>query len=41
MMVNSESLAEEHKCKPLLCWSGDTGLKLYQSWGMADKDQTL
>ena len=36
-----ESLAEEHKCKTLLHWSGDTGLELYQSWGIANKDLTL
>ena len=41
LMVNLNLLLRNCKCKTLLHWSGDTGLELYQSWGIADKDLTL
>ena len=35
------TLSESRQCKKLISWSGDDGMDLVVSWGLADGDLTL
>ena len=37
--ADSELVEEEIKCKHLLCWSGEHGTELFNSWNMFAEEQ--
>ena len=37
--ADGELVEEEIKCKDLLCWSGEQGIELFNSWNMSAEEQ--